>query len=94
VQQALVLDVVGEGVEVLLVECGEEKDGRMELDGVLPYLLIAVGGRLLERVCFVCRPLCSFRVGSVGVGCRPGGVGCPGRAAKFDDSSEILKLCQ
>ncbi|WP_443078357.1 hypothetical protein [Streptomyces sp. SP17KL33] len=34
VQQTLGLDVVGEGVEVVLVECGEEQDGRVELDGV------------------------------------------------------------
>lgn len=32
VQQAVFLKVVGEGLEVLLVERGEEQDGRVKLD--------------------------------------------------------------
>ncbi|AKA08998.1 hypothetical protein SAZ_32840 [Streptomyces noursei ZPM] len=32
VQQAVFLNVVGEGLEVLLVERGEEQDGRVKLD--------------------------------------------------------------
>ncbi|WP_443055728.1 hypothetical protein [Streptomyces sp. NBC_00690] len=40
-QETLCPDVVGEGVEVLLVEVGEEKDGRVEVD----LKLLGMAGR-------------------------------------------------
>lgn len=37
VQEAVRPDVVGEGVEIVLVEVGEEQNGRMELNGILRF---------------------------------------------------------